>query len=66
MKKLSLRPYDIQQLSYESLWKECGDVSVKEVHYCSICDSMFPADRNQYICATENCEGLRYKGTAQA
>lgn len=37
--------------------------SVKEVHYCEICNSTFPKDPNEFKCNQNNCDGLRYKGS---
>lgn len=38
---------------------------VREVHYCILCDELFPSDPDVVLCATVNCEGLRYKGSRQ-
>ncbi|WAR10081.1 LOW QUALITY PROTEIN: hypothetical protein MAR_035157, partial [Mya arenaria] len=35
---------------------------MKEVHYCEICNGVFPDNLDDFRCRVENCEGFRYKG----
>ena len=36
--------------------------AMTEVHYCELCNTVFPEDPNEFTCNHVTCEGLRYKG----
>lgn len=39
------------------------DISpVQEVHYCILCNEVFPENTDKFRCSTVSCKGLRYKG----
>ncbi len=38
----------------------------KEVHYCPECCYIFPEEQDKFVCGTDRCPGLRYKGLEEA
>lgn len=57
----------VQKLNYVSMWNSvtnCAD-DLKEFHYCSLCNEVFPENQEIYNCASQGCDGVRYKGTNQ-
>ena len=50
-------------LTYENIWKICGDeASFQEIHYCDECNRVFPDDISQFKCSSTGCNGLRFHG----
>jgi hypothetical protein len=49
-------------LNYDYLLSFVDSNQLNEVHYCELCNEVFPKDLNIFRCSTTNCEGLRYKG----
>lgn len=62
MKKISPESAVLKDIKFETLWNIAGKSSMTEVHYCELCNTVFPDDLEQYRCATHNCPGLRYLG----
>lgn len=56
---------DLQDIDYDHIWK-CYDKNFSiEIHYCEICNGLFPDNPDHSTCPTSNCTGLRYKGINQ-
>ena len=51
---------------YKSILDLTDHSKLKEVHYCSVCQSAFPDDPDQFYCVKEACLGRRYKGNAHS
>lgn len=62
MKQLFPDSEALNDLSYEMLWKICGETEFKEIHYCSFCNKVFPENLQEYKCSTPGCNGLRFEG----
>lgn len=56
---------ELQQVEYEHMWKCLDKNFSNEIHYCEICNAIFPDDTDEYSCSTPNCTGLRFKGVNQ-
>jgi hypothetical protein len=53
---------ELQEISFQTIWSKIDCSGVKEFHYCTTCDSLFPfSDENDFKCNNQ-CPGLRYKG----
>lgn len=65
MKQLHLDSSSLKDINYATLWSIAGESNSREIHYCQVCNETFPGDEDQFQCATANCRGLRYLGTAQ-
>ena len=39
-----------------------GSTNCRSVHYCTVCSARFPDDEDKFPCATEGCNGYRYRG----
>ncbi len=50
--------------NYDQIWKGINPgKGFKEVHYCIKCHAVFPGDIEEFECDTNECDGLRYKGS---
>ena len=55
----------LQEITYETIWSKIDCSGVKEYHYCTTCNALFPfMDENVFKC-TDHCPGLRYKGAIE-
>lgn len=62
MKKLSPDSTVLKEIKFQDLWDIAGKSNVKEVHYCEICNTIFPDDPQEVHCGKQACFGLRYVG----
>ena len=62
MKKMFPDSHALDGITYESLWKVCGETSFQEFHYCSQCYNIFPDNVAEYNCSSPGCNGLRFVG----
>lgn len=53
-------------LTYAQMMSVVGETKSKTVHYCEVCNSIFPDDEDIFTCATNGCNSFRYKGTLEA
>lgn len=52
-------------MNFDHLLTYVDNDPVREVHYCCLCNDVFPNDPDVFKCGKVNCEGLRYKGSCQ-
>lgn len=53
----------LQDTSYREMCAYIACDDVKEHHYCIKCNALFPSDKTVFICSTDKCQGVRYKGS---
>lgn len=49
-------------LDFGHILSHINSCSVQEVHYCILCNKIFPDNVEEFECSTQGCDGLRYKG----
>lgn len=54
---------DIARLDFNEMMTFVGTTPPRDIHYCILCNEIFPDNEDIYLCSTRNCEGLRYKGS---
>ena len=54
---------DIARLDFNEMMTYAGTTPAREIHYCILCNEIFPENEDIFQCSTLNCEGLRYKGS---
>ena len=57
---------EISCLNYSEILSQVDMSPLHEIHYCILCHTIFPEDRDIFRCMNPNCNGLRYKGTLAA
>lgn len=57
---------EISSLNYNEILSRVDLSPLHEIHYCSLCHTIFPEDRDIFHCMNPNCNGLRYKGSLAA
>lgn len=53
---------DISRLNFNEMMSYADIKPIRDVHYCVLCNEIFPENEDIFHCSTPNCEGLRYKG----
>lgn len=54
---------NFQNMKYEHLLSKVSKNEPKVMHYCGVCNGVFPDDPDVFQCTLADCPGLRYKGT---
>ena len=57
---------EISSLNYNEILSRVDLSPLHEIHYCSLCHTIFPEDRDIFHCMNPNCNGLYYKESLAA